>query len=104
MEKKIKSAFLLDLYGALLTVRQRQVMDSYVCEDLTVSEIAEGLGVSRQAASEMIRRTQAILDAYEEKLGLFGRFEKGRELLDELEGQVAGERAHALIQSLREAL
>ena len=65
---------LYDFYGQLLTPDQREVYDEHVMEDLTVSEIAQNRGVSRQAVSDLIKRTEKILALYEEKLGLVGRF------------------------------
>jgi len=104
MEKKVRVDCLLDLYGALLTERQKDVMEAFASEDLSVSEIAESFSISRQAASEMVRRTEGILEAYEEKLGMFARLERCRELLGELSALIGEGKAQELIEALGEEL
>ncbi len=64
---------LLDAYGALLTEKQRQITAHYYDEDLSLAEIAENEGVTRQAVRDVIRRTEEQLAFFEEKLGLLAR-------------------------------
>lgn len=61
---------LLDRYGALLTDHQREVMDLYVRQDWSLSEVAGQLEVSRAAVHDLIRRTTQSLEEYESRLGL----------------------------------
>ena len=65
-----RKALLFDFYGPLLTEKQREVYDFAVGEDMSLGEIAETTGVSRQAVHDMVRRTDRILEEYERKLGL----------------------------------
>ena len=65
---------LLDYYGGLLTDRQRRVMSMYCDFDLTPSEIAEELGMTRQAAHDIITKCRAQLEEYEDRLGFIKRF------------------------------
>lgn len=65
---------LLDFYGPLLAERQRQTVEMYYGDDMTLSEIAQELGISRQAAQQSIRKGCGQLREFEEKLGLCGRF------------------------------
>lgn len=67
-------ALLFDFYGELLTQKQKDIYSDHICDDLTVSEIAEAQGVSRQAAHDLLKRTAKLLDGYEEKLGLVKKF------------------------------
>ena len=60
---------LLDVYGPLLTEKQRETLDLYVNEDLSLSEIAENTGVSRQAAQDAIKKAQQRLREWEKALG-----------------------------------
>ena len=53
-EKDLKIGFLLDFYGEVLSERKRTVLDYYYNDDLSLSEIAEELGISRQAVRELI--------------------------------------------------
>ncbi|MDO4649116.1 MAG: YlxM family DNA-binding protein [Eubacteriales bacterium] len=74
MEKFVKQTLLYDFYGELLTERQKQVYESVVLEDFSLSEVAQELGISRQGVHDMIRRCNGILEGYEEKLHLVEKF------------------------------
>jgi len=64
------AALYLDIYGALLTDKQAEILGSYYNEDYSLSEIAKGLNISRQAAHDAIRIGTLALREYEGKLGL----------------------------------
>lgn len=72
-EKNLELGLLLDFYGAILPERRKDVMDLYYNDDLSLSEIAEQVGVTRQAVRETIKKTETELFFYEEKLGLLRR-------------------------------
>lgn len=76
MAKELKFVMLLDCYGDLLTDHQRNIMELYYCEDLSLAEIGTPLGITRQAVMSLIKRTESILLNYEEKLGFARRLEK----------------------------
>lgn len=73
---------LFDFYGALLTKKQKQVFDLYYQNDLSLAEIAEGQGISRQAVYDLLKRTENILLEYEDKLALVEKFSKTREKIE----------------------
>lgn len=73
-EKDLSVAYLLDFYGEILSERKQQVMDEYYNNDLSLSEIGDSLGISRQAVREMIKRAEEELHFYESKLHLAQRF------------------------------
>lgn len=66
--KDLSIAFLLDVYGELLTDRQQRIARDYFYDDLSLSEISENENISRQGAHEIIKRTEQLLLFYEEKL------------------------------------
>lgn len=59
---------LFDIYGELLTTKQREYFEAYYFDDLSLGEIALDANVSRNAVFDMLKKTEAILDKYEEKL------------------------------------
>ncbi len=69
-EKDLNISYLLDFYGELLSEKKRTVMDMYFNEDLSLAEIAEQIGISRQGVRDIIKKSEEDLYFYEEKLGL----------------------------------
>ena len=85
----------LDFYGQLLTERTREVLELHYSEDMSLSEIAENLGITRQAVHDRIRQGVLGLTDYENKLGLAERFRNQKtcigEAIQALEAGRAGE-------------
>ena len=79
MEKIVEQGILYDFYGELLTEHQRKIYEDAVYHDLSLSEIAEMQGISRQGVHDLIRRCDRILEDYEEKLHLVKRFYEMKE-------------------------
>lgn len=79
MEKIGHQVFLYDFYGELLTDHQKSVYEDIVFHDLSLGEIAEERGISRQGVHDLVKRCDRILNSYEEKLHLAERFLKTRE-------------------------
>ena len=74
MEKFLEQAYLYDFYGELLTEHQKQIYGDFVLNDLSLSEIAEEQGISRQGVHDLVRRYDKILKDYEDKLHLVEKF------------------------------
>ena len=70
MEKNVKISILCEIYGKLLTEKQANIIDKYYNQDLSLSEIAENEGISRQAVRDIIVKGEKKLFEFEEKLGL----------------------------------
>lgn len=77
--KLYKQTMLFDFYGELLTDHQKQIYEDAVYNDLSLSEIAETYGISRQGVHDLIKRCDKQLQNYEEKLHLIERFGKAKE-------------------------
>ncbi|MBQ4112094.1 MAG: YlxM family DNA-binding protein [Clostridia bacterium] len=73
-EKNLEIGYLLDFYGDILPERRRDILDLYYNDDLSLSEIAEQMGITRQAVRDSIKKTEQELFFYEDKLGLRRRF------------------------------
>lgn len=84
LEKTTRLNYLFDFYQSLLTPKQKSYMSLYYLDDYSLGEIAEEYGVSRQAVYDNIKRTEAMLEEYEEKLLLFQKFQKRQELMTKL--------------------
>ena len=80
--KTTRINFLFDFYQSLLTDKQRLYMNLYYLEDLSLGEIAEEYGISRQAVYDNVRRTEAMLEDYEMKLNLFSKFQERMEIVE----------------------
>ena len=76
MSKNLEISLLFDFYGDMLTEKQRDVVELYYNDDLSLSEIAENEGITRQGVRDSIKRGEAVLLEMEERLGLAKRFRK----------------------------
>ncbi len=83
-----RMTMLFDFYGDLLTERQREFYDLYHNEDLSLAEIAENYGITRQGVRDVIIRAEAILNDFEEKTGIVARFLRTRSALEQISGLV----------------
>lgn len=108
----LKTALLYDFYGELLTDKQKEVYSLFYQNDMSLSEIAEELSISRQAVRDQLKRTEKILLDYEEKLMLVKRFMvnrrsacKIRNLIDRLaEENNFSENSQGIIEEIRRAV
>ena len=86
MEDRVEIALLMDLYGSLLTEKQRDIMDLYYNDDLSLAEIAEINKTSRQAIHDLIKRCYKQLLSYESKLNLLQKsINREQKIIDFLE-------------------
>ena len=73
LEKFLHMSALFDFYGPLLTDKQNRCLQMHLLEDFSLSEISAELGISRQAVYDMLKRSEQIMQQYEDKLGLAAR-------------------------------
>ena len=85
MEKNVEISLLFGFYKNLLTARQADTVDLYYNEDLSLAEIGEELGISRQGVRDNLKRAEQLLYDAEEKLGLAKRFIEIRGKLGEID-------------------
>lgn len=86
--KTTRINFLFDFYQSLLTDKQRTYMKLYYLEDLSLGEIADEFGISRQAVYDNVRRTETMLEDYEVKLDLFSKFQQRMEIIENMESLI----------------
>lgn len=81
MEKNVKISMLLNIYGKLLTEKQYETLDNYYNSDLSLSEIAENMDITRQAVRDNIKKGENKLFEFEEKLEIMKRaFERDKKI------------------------
>ena len=109
--KNLKISLLYEFYGSVLSDTQKNVIEMYYNEDLSLSEIAEHAGISRQGVRDSIVRAEEHLLFLEEKLGLYEKSVQNRRLqehmlrlLNELQNVSDKEEAAALLQQLKETV
>ncbi len=107
MEKIVEQGLLFDYYGVLLTKRQQEIYEDAISNDLSLSELAETYGISRQGIHDQIHRCDKILREYEEKLGCIEKDRKIRKAalaLRELKAGQDGEEIRRLAEEILEQI
>lgn len=84
MEKIVEQNLLFDFYGELLTEHQRKIYEDAVCGDLSLSELADEYGITRQGVHDLLKRCDKLLAGYEEKLHLLEKFNQTKRLTAEI--------------------
>ncbi|MDG4655907.1 putative DNA-binding protein [Ectobacillus antri] len=104
LEKTTRMNYLFDFYQSLLTPKQRSYMSLYYLDDYSLGEIAEEFEVSRQAVYDNIKRTEAMLEEYEDKLLLLKKFQDRKLLLVKLKDLISNEHVHEEVKQVVEAI
>lgn len=85
MSKNLEISYLLDFYGDVLTEKQRNVMEQYYNDDLSLAEIADNFGITRQGVRDAVKRGEATMLELEQKVGFARRYRVMQENLEQLE-------------------
>ena len=83
-EKNLKQVCLLDFYGNVLSDRKQEALSMYYNDDMSLAEIAEEMGISRQGVRDLIKKGEEELEMLEEKLGVVKRFDELSKHLERL--------------------
>lgn len=102
MNELLKQALLYDFYGELLTDHQKEIYEQFVLEDLSLSEIAEGAGISRQGVHDLIKRCNRILEDYEAKLHLVEKFISVKAKVRKMDELLKAESQNEWVQYVRQ--
>lgn len=103
-EKNLEISALCDVYSPLLPEKQRLALQYYYDEDLSLSEIAEHAGISRQGVRDQIKHAENQLKEYENALGLYDKSKKTEKIINELEEtarELDNEHLKNLVEKLR---
>ena len=104
MEKIVTQGLLYDFYGELLTDHQKRIYEDVVFNDMSLSEIAEEQGISRQGVHDLIRRCDKTLKGYEGRLHLLEKFGKVKETVEQIERISSEENVKLLARKILEEL
>ncbi len=104
MEKIVEQGLLYDFYGELLTPHQRRIYEDAVFNDLSLSEIAQEAGISRQGVHDLIKRCDRTLEEYESRLHLMQRFSQIRQKLERIRELCDDEEVRRLTEEIIEEL
>ena len=85
MAKDLNLVWLLDCYRGLLTARQQEAMAFYYEEDLSLSEMAEAMDITRQAAHDLLQRSTTQLQEWETQIGMVRRYREADAFLEGLQ-------------------
>ncbi|AVX20481.1 MULTISPECIES: YlxM family DNA-binding protein [Carboxydocella] len=102
-EQRDYISLLLSFYSDFLTDKQKLVMELYYDEDLTLTEIAEQLAVSRQGVHDLLKRSLKQLEELEQKLGLVARYNQVKTMVEKIDQQLAAgqiDEARTLVKKL----
>lgn len=84
LQEKVYLSLLYDFYGELLKSHNKQIFEDYILNDLSLGEIAQEQGISRQGIYDIVKRCSKLLTDYEEKLGLIHKFDTTRQMAEEI--------------------
>ncbi len=85
MDERIYRGYLFDFYGELLNEHQKDIYEAYITDDMSLSELAQMEGTTRQAAHDIIKRCTAKLEGYESRLGLVNKFMHIKKSISDIE-------------------
>lgn len=105
MEEKVEQAYLYDFYGELLNEHQRRIYEDFVFNDLSLGEIANEEGISRQGVHDMIKRCTKALEGYEARLHLIEKFQGAKKRVEQihaLAGQFHQNHDEAIISEIEQ--
>lgn len=100
MEKNIKFSMLLEIYGKLLTDRQKDAIDFYYNQNLSLSEIAEEISITRQAVRKSLVEAEKNLLEFENKLRILDKQIQRKKKIEKILEEIEDERLAKLIEEL----
>ena len=104
MEEKVKISILLELYGNLLTDKQKDFMDYYYNEDLSLSEIADNNNITRQAVNTILLKSKKKLEEYEDKLKFMKKESNIKKQLEKLEQTGLNKKQNEVVNKIKKQM
>ena len=104
MEKIVEQSLLYDFYGDLLTEHQKDIYEGYVLENLSLAELAESSGISRQGVHDLIKRVEKTLNDYENKLHLAEKFLHIKNEVQKIQGSDSLKQAKTIAEEILDIL
>jgi predicted DNA-binding protein YlxM (UPF0122 family) len=104
MEDLLQLSVLFEYYGSLLTDRQFDICDMYLNQNLSLSEISENLGITRQGVRDALKKAEGILINFETKLGIMKKNEMLSEIVTEIQNHLMNSNVSVEIKKQIETL
>lgn len=106
IEKKMHLGELFAVYGPLLTDKQQEILNLSLDEDYSLGEIAEILGISRQAVNDVVKKAEKAMEIYEQKLTIIERTLRQNQLLESAKASIEAHLSseHALYKELQQVI
>lgn len=107
MDKIFERTLLYDFYGELLTDKQKSVYENYYLDDLSLAEISENVGISRQAVHDTIKKSDKQLEKFESKLNLVARYMNIKKMASDIDALAHGikeEATEATVKTMADEL
>ena len=104
MEEKVRISILLELYGNLLTEKQKEFMDYYYNEDLSLSEIADNNEITRQAENTILLKSKKKLEEYEDKLKFMKKESNIKKQLEKLEQTGLSKKQNEVVNKIKKQM
>lgn len=104
MDRIVERGMLYDFYGELLTEHQKKIYEALVYNDMSLGEIADDNGISRQAVHDLIKRCDKILENYENKLELISKFNRIKQKVTEIQSYSSDDRVRDMASKILEEI
>lgn len=101
LQKTFEVARKFDLYGNMLAPKQKQMLESYINFDASLSEIAENFGMTRQAVQDIVKQAVAKLDKLEEKLGFLKKIDKAKQNIFDMSKDLTKKQMDSIIKIIQ---
>ena len=101
LDRIVEMSLLFDFYGPLLKDKNREIFGEYIGDNLSLGELSQQFGMTRQGIHDVVKRTEKTLVGYEDRLGLVARFKEIQNELDEIETLVKEKKLDPILEKTR---
>ena len=104
MEEKLKFSILLEIYGNFLTEKQNEYMEYYYNQDLSLSEIADNDGITRQAVNEIIKKSKNKLEECESRIHIMEKQQQIAKKIEQIKAEIEEPKIKKQLQEIQDII